>query len=64
MTIARPDETIGIRWSDVRTHIPNAAPGSVRVRSSAGDEIVSQVVDNDGDGTMDELIFQGSFDAR
>jgi len=61
LPIARPDETIGIRWSDVRTHIPNAAPGSVRVRSSAGDEIVSQVVDNDGDGTMDELIFQGSF---
>jgi pectinesterase len=61
LTIARPEETIGIRWSDVRAHIPNAAPGSVRVRSSAGDEIVSQVVDNDGDGTMDELIFQGSF---
>ena len=63
LTIARPDETIGIRWADVRSHIPSAAPGSVRVRSSAGDEIVSQVVDNDGDGTVDELIFQGSFTA-
>ena len=61
LTIARSDETIGVRWADVRTHIPNAAPGAVRVRSSAGDELVSQVVDNDGDGAMDELIFQGSF---
>ena len=24
LPIARPDETIGLRWSDVRTHIPNA----------------------------------------
>ena len=59
--IGRSDETIGVRWSDVRAHIPNAAAGSVRVRSSAGDELVSQVVDNDGDGTMDELVFQASF---
>ena len=28
-----------------------------------GTEIVSQVVDNDGDGQMDELIFQGDFSA-
>jgi len=61
LTIARPDETIGVRWSDVRRQLPAATPGSVRVRSSAGDELVSQVVDNDGDGTMDELIFQSSF---
>jgi pectinesterase len=63
LAIARPDETIGVKWSDVRGQLPNAAPGSVRVRSSAGDEVVSQVVDNDGDGTMDELIFQASFGA-
>ena len=27
----------------------------------SGREVVSQVVDNDGNGTMDELIFQTSF---
>ena len=63
LAIPRPDETIGVKWSDVRSQLPNAAPGSVRVRSGAGDEIVSQVVDNDGDGAMDELIFQSSFGA-
>ena len=28
---------------------------------ASGSEVVSQVVDNDGDGTMDELIFQATF---
>ena len=62
MTIARPDETIGIRMvGRARRTFRTPRRGSVRVRSSAGDEIVSQVVDNDGDGTMDELIFQATF---
>ncbi len=56
------DETIGIRWADVRTHIPTARAGHCpRLDPAPGDEVVSQVVDNDGDGTMDELIFQATF---
>src|SRR5262249_60494623 len=39
--------------------------GGVRVIDlGSGAEIASQVVDNDGDGQMDELIFQGDFAAK
>jgi len=61
LPIARTDETIAIPWKDVVAHIASAKPGEVRVRGAAGDEIISQAVDNDGDGTVDELIFQSSF---
>ena len=41
---------------------PRRSPAKVRVVDVAsGNEIVSQVVDNEGDGTMDELIFQATF---
>lgn len=60
--IERPDETIGVPWPAVRAHLRGAAAGHVRVLDAVtGTEIVSQVVDDDGDGTPDELIFQGSF---
>ena len=60
--IARPDETIGVPWGALRTSLPAAAPGNVRVRvAGTGIEMVSQVVDDDGDGTPDELLFQSSF---
>jgi len=61
LSIARADETIALPWKDVIGHIASARPGEIRVRGAAGDEIVSQAVDNDGDGTTDELIFQSSF---
>jgi pectinesterase len=61
LSIARGDETIAIPWKDVAVRITTAKPGEVRVRDAAGDEIVSQAVDDDGDGKVDELIFQSSF---
>jgi pectinesterase len=61
LSIARGDETIAIPWKDVAARITTAKPGEVRVRDAAGDEIVSQAVDDDGDGKVDELIFQSSF---
>ena len=59
--IERPDETIGVPWSEVRARVSGAAPGHVRVLDPSGAEVVSQVVDDDGDGTPDELIFQSGF---
>jgi pectinesterase len=59
--IERPDETIGLPWAEVRSRVRGAAAGHVRVLDASGSEVVSQVVDDDGDGTPDELIFQGSF---
>lgn len=62
LAITRTDETIGLPWSDVRARIANAAPGQVRVRDLAsGQEVVSQAVDDDGNGSIDELIFQSTF---
>lgn len=64
LMIPRPDETVAVSWSTVASVIPGAQPAQVRVIDSASDrEIVSQVVDNDGDGRMDELVFQASFSA-
>lgn len=62
LSIARQDETIGLKWSDVTSHLSQAAPTRVMVSDPAsGREVVSQVVDDDGDGTPDELIFQATF---
>ena len=62
LALTRADETIGLAWADVRAKLSAASPTQIRVRDLAsGREIVSQVVDNDGNGTMDELIFQSTF---
>ncbi len=62
LALARPSETIGVPWATVRAQLANVQPGRVRVIDMAsGSEIASQVVDNDGDGKMDELIFQADF---
>ena len=51
-----------LKWADVVAKLPSASPAKVRVVDVAsGNEVVSQVVDNEGDGTMDELIFQATF---
>lgn len=59
---ARVDEIVGIPWQQVLTQLSAAAPGGVRVIDGVtGRELVSQVVDDDGDGTPDELLFQSTF---
>src|SRR5436309_9331678 len=58
---ARPSETIAVPWATVRAQLANVQPSTVRVTDALGTEVVSQVVDNDGDGQMDELIFQADF---
>ena len=60
--IARADETVAVSWAAVRQALSTATPATVRVREMASrGEVASQVVDNDGDGQLDELIFQASF---
>jgi pectinesterase len=62
LPFTRTDETMGLKWADVTAKLSAATPSKVLVRDGASmKEIVSQVVDNDGDGTMDELIFQSTF---
>ncbi|HYN82860.1 MAG TPA: DUF4861 domain-containing protein [Gemmatimonadaceae bacterium] len=61
LAIARTDETVSAPWSSVTAALRDARAGGVRVLDDNGAEVVSQVVDNDGDGKSDELIFQSNF---
>lgn len=61
----RKSETVALGWHELTAHLPALKLGNVVV-SDAGtsEQIVSQAVDNDGDGSVDELIFQTDFVSR
>ena len=59
--IDRPVETVAIAWASVQARLPSAQPNAVHVIDSEDREIATQVVDNDGDGKPDELLFQAAF---
>jgi pectinesterase len=60
--IVRRDETVSLPIAELRSRLGVIAAGQVRVKEAgSGGEIVSQVVDDDGDGAPDALIFQASF---
>ena len=62
LPIVRRDETVSVPIADLRSRLGVVEVGKVRVRDDgAGNEMASQLVDDDGDGTMDALIFQASF---
>lgn len=62
--MVRSDETVSVPWSQVVAAVPGAKPEAVRVMTASGDEIPSQAVDDDGNGSTDELIFQSTFGPR
>lgn len=62
LDMSRQDETIGIPWASVTRALRGARADQIRVTDVGAERpVVSQVVDDDGDGTPDELIFQASF---
>ena len=62
LSIDRPDETISIAWASLRQQLPALQRDRVRVLADpARQEVASQVVDSNADGTPDELLFQASF---
>ena len=61
LAFLRTDEIVGIPWAAVQAQLPGVTPTAVLVRDDMGRELVVQVVDNDGDGTPDELLFQSTF---
>jgi pectinesterase len=64
IAIARHDETIAVSWADLTRRLPGIAATTVRVLDTERREIASQVVDDDGDGTPDALIFQSDLAAK
>ncbi|MDB4915218.1 MAG: pectinesterase [Gemmatimonadetes bacterium] len=64
LAISRANETVSVSWAELQRLIPTLTAGVVRVFDVERREIPSQAVDDDGDGTIDALIFQGTFAAR
>ena len=64
LNIVRHDETVAVPWAEVQAKLAGVTATTVRVLDAEGREIPSQVVDNDGNGTLDELIFQGDFERK
>jgi pectinesterase len=61
LPVARPDEVIALPWAQLQRALPGLAAGRVRVVDAAGAEAVTQAIDNDGDGAVDELLVLTSF---
>ncbi|BBM73776.1 pectinesterase family protein [Rhodothermus marinus] len=56
--VARPDELVELAWAPLAERLPALTPEQVRVRDEAsGRSVLHQVVDNDGDGRPDVLLF-------
>jgi pectinesterase len=62
LDLERRDETIGITWTALRAALPTVTRDRVRVVDPiTAREITTQVVDANGDGQPEELLFQASF---
>ncbi len=64
LDMMRRNETVELRWSTVEQALGGGSPEHVRVIDGVtGREILSQVIDNDGDASADALLFQADFAA-
>lgn len=62
LAVARADEVLALPWAQLRAALPALAADRVRVVDAAtGAEQVTQAIDNDADGTTDELLVLTSF---
>jgi pectinesterase len=59
----RPLETIQVPWKEVQSGLSLSPQQEVAVFEK-GEQLVSQKIDEDGDGVTDELLFQSSFQAN
>ena len=65
LDMTRMSETVELPWATIEKELNGASPGRVRVIDGmAGREIVSQVIDADGDTSVDALLFQADFAAN
>lgn len=64
LRLDRPAEMVVVRWSDIVAKVLKFDPQTIEVREQgSGAARTSQVIDLDGDGTMEELLFQSDFKA-
>lgn len=65
LRIDRLNETVALDWKALTVRLPGLQPDHVLVKDhSSGQPVVSQTVDHNGDGQVDELIFQTDFTPR
>ncbi len=65
LSIARADEVLSLPWTTVSAKVAGAAAGNVRVRDlGSGKELMSQVLDADGNGSPDSLLVLADFRAK
>jgi pectinesterase len=58
LKIDRMKEMVVVRWNDVRKLLPQANAATIGVRNlGTGKDLVVQTIDEDQDGSVDELIF-------
>jgi unsaturated rhamnogalacturonyl hydrolase len=62
LKIARTSETIELLWSDVQKRVPTLQPEKVKLTDmNTGKPVVTQLIDQNGDGAAESIIFQTNF---
>ena len=61
LSIERHDEVIAVPWTTVSSMLTGSSAKRLKVTDAGGREMLSQVIDNDGDGKSDELLFLADF---
>jgi hypothetical protein len=61
---ARKAETVVLHLDDLRRLLPALDPATTVVVDASGAELLSQLVDMDGDAVADDLVFQDDFAPR
>jgi hypothetical protein len=64
LALHRSSETISIPAAQLTALVKKYDPANLLVKDARGKALVSQAVDNNGDGTMDELLFQTDIPAK
>jgi uncharacterized protein DUF4861 len=64
VSAARLAETVTVAIADLRKLAPSLEPGKLVVLDDKRKPLLSQLLDNDGDDTPDELVFQTDLGAR
>jgi hypothetical protein len=64
IAVARRSETVVLRFAELQQRLPSLQVEQTVVQDSHGAAVLSQLVDSDGDGQPDELIFQANLAAN
>ncbi|HEY0243549.1 MAG TPA: DUF4861 domain-containing protein [Gemmatimonadaceae bacterium] len=61
LAVERRDEVVSVDWKALTDALPAVTPSRVRVVNGNGSALPTQVIDNEGDGRFDALLFVADF---